>query len=66
MTLKSPLPAINIAELSKTYSSQFNVSLEQVKNLYFPFGDAKFASSLPVTTSVSFDATVKVPSIFPY
>lgn len=40
------------------YSSHFNVLLEQVKKLYFPFGDEKFASSFPVTILVKADAIV--------
>lgn len=46
------------AEESLKDSSHFNVLLEQVKKLYFPFGDEKFASSFPVTILVKADAIV--------
>ena len=37
---------------------KLSVLLEQVKKLYFPFGDEKFASSFPVTILVKADAIV--------
>jgi len=52
------LPAIKIDEALNAYSSHFNVLLEQVKKLYFLFGDEKFASSFPVTILVKADAIV--------
>ena len=51
---------VDVAKLKLLKANHMNnqYRLEQVKKLYFPFGDEKFASSFPVTILVKADAIV--------